>query len=299
MTAGDNAMKKTIKTVLIILCAAAAAVTFLPDAKADIGPKPSVVVDFIGFEGKTYYVTLLSSAESTGPYSVPDISSLEALRYEEHDEEFDIFIKFAEYKDPDGFYFLQLFSDCTQTHSFRWTYYPPQEFKVLVYFPETDSFAVSSGSFERYAFDSYFTAGPDESSGINITLSIVKSYNYFGELLSLAVRIVLTIALEIAVALLFRLKDKKTLRFITVVNIVTQTALNASLNIINFRMGAMAFVICYILFEAVIFAAEALLYAFRLKDKDSKTKLVFYALSANAASFIFGILLAYWLPGIL
>ena len=297
MTAGDKTMKKIIKIVLIILCAAAAAVTFLPDAKADIGPKPSVVVDFTGFEGKTYYVTLLSSTESTGPFSAPDISSLEDLRYEENDDEFDIFIKFAEYKDPDGFYFLQPFSDCTQTHSFRWSYYPPQEFKVLVYFPDTDSFAVSS-SYERYAFDSYFTAGPDESSGINITLSVVKSYNYSNELLSLAVRIILTIAAETAVALLFRLKDKKTLRFIAVVNIITQTALNASLNIINFRMGVMAFVMYYIILEPIVFAAETLLYLFRLKDKASKTKLVFYAFSANAASFIIGILLAYWLPGI-
>lgn len=48
-----------------------------------------------------------------------------------------------------------VFRDCTETSEFKWTYYPPQRFKILVYFPETDSFAVS-GIYERYAFDSYY-----------------------------------------------------------------------------------------------------------------------------------------------
>ena len=37
--------------------------------KADMGPKPSVVIEVVGFEGKEYCVTLLSERDSTGPWS--------------------------------------------------------------------------------------------------------------------------------------------------------------------------------------------------------------------------------------
>ena len=36
------------------------------------------------------------------------------------------------------------------------TYYPPPKFKILLYYPETETF-VSSGIYERYAFDTYYT----------------------------------------------------------------------------------------------------------------------------------------------
>ena len=47
-------------------------------------------------------------------------------------------------KDEDGYYFLQFFEDCTETSKFTWGYYPPTKFKILIYFPEHDSFVVSN-----------------------------------------------------------------------------------------------------------------------------------------------------------
>ncbi len=44
-------------------------IMFPNTAKADIGPKPSVVIDFNGLDEKTYYATLLSSEKSTDPFS--------------------------------------------------------------------------------------------------------------------------------------------------------------------------------------------------------------------------------------
>ena len=38
-------------------------------ARADMGPKPSVRIEFTGIEGETYYGTLLSKHNSTGPAS--------------------------------------------------------------------------------------------------------------------------------------------------------------------------------------------------------------------------------------
>ena len=41
-------------------------------ASADIGPKPSVRIQFTGIQGETYYGTLLSERRSTGPSTAWD-----------------------------------------------------------------------------------------------------------------------------------------------------------------------------------------------------------------------------------
>ncbi|NLG36379.1 MAG: hypothetical protein GX549_00090, partial [Clostridiales bacterium] len=135
------------KTACLLICAFAVLILFPMTARADIGPKPSVVVDFDGLDTHTYYATLLSRQRTTGPYSAPGRDGA-YLHYNKDDEDYGIFLKFTEYEDADGYYFLQFFSDCTQTHRFSWTYYPPREFKILLYFPETDSFVVSD-KYER------------------------------------------------------------------------------------------------------------------------------------------------------
>lgn len=297
-------MKRVISTLLCILTIL---LLFPLTAHADIGPKPSVVINFNGLDGETCYATLLSSAKSTGPYSALNDSNQSYAHYQEGDDGYDIFLKFAEYEDTDGFHFLQFLEDCSQTQQLSWTYYPPAEFKILLYFPETDRFLVSDQIYERYAFDSYYTAqvsGSDLSAAVENQTGIiaVKSYDYTNEIVSLSVRIVLTILIELAIALLFGFREKKQFRFIVFVNLVTQIALNVALNMINYYSGQMAFVIFYILLEFAVFLIEAILYSWYLKKysqkKISGRKPCIYALAANTASFALGWGLAYWIPGI-
>ena len=274
-------------------------------AYADMGPKPSVVINFDGLEGNTYYATLLSSSKSTGPYSALD-DGKGYSRYQNGDKDYDIFLKFAEYHDADGFYFLQFFKDCSHTQQFKWTYFPPQNFKILLYFPETDRFIVSDQSYERYAFDSYFTAKAYSSDGLNPKsadrLSIAKSYHYAKELPSLAVRIILTIAIELIVAVLFGFREKKQMRFFALVNGITQVALNIALNTINYYSGPLGFLLFYALLELAIFIAEEILYTAYLTKHSEKElpnwKPGLYALVANASSFILGLGLAHWISDI-
>lgn len=285
------------KTAFILLCLLIMATIFPLVASADIGPKPSIVVDFDGLDGKTYYVTLLSSVKSTGPHSTLD-GNESYPRYGEGDDNYEVFLKFVEYQDADGYYFLQFFQDCTETHQFSWTYYPPREFKLLLYFPETDHFIVSDDIYERYAFDSYFIAAVSDAA----ISTVEKSYDYTSEMLSLIARIVLTIVAELAIALLFGFRERKLFRFITGVNVVTQIVLNVALNIINYRSGALAFLIFHFLLEVAVFAVEAILYTRYLRRLSPKEipgwKPGLYALVANAASFALGLGLASWLPGV-
>ena len=266
-------------------------------AKADIGPKPSVRITFTGIKGETYYGTLLSERRSTGPATAWD--GYEEYRDWKPESEKSIWEKFIAYEDTDGYYFLQEWWDCSETNQLNWTYYPPTPFKILLYFPETDSFYVSD-IYERYAFDSYFSVDLSEYATSPITAR--QSYDYTWEVISLVARIVLTIALELAIALLFGYREKKALGFLAIVNVITQVVLNVALNIINYRSGSMGFTFAFICMEILVFAIEAITYKAVLHRYSEKEKVnrrgVTYALVANTASFAIGLWLAHLIPGI-
>lgn len=270
--------------------------------QADTGPKPSVNVTFVNMNDELCYGTLLSKTETTGPHSVWDGNEKD-VRIQNMD--IDVWKAFVNYKDKDGYYFLQQAWRCDKTKKLEWTYYPPESFKILLYYPKTNRF-ISSEIYERYAFDSYFTVKMDKKESymvdVHKTFVAEKSYDYQSEIISLICRIIITILLEIGVALLFGFGKKEFLSVIIVANCVTQILLNPLLNIINYHYGAKAFVINYILFEIIVFAVEAVLYYIlfnRKKEcKVSGKKIIFYALLANICSFAGGFFIAKWIPGI-
>lgn len=257
-------------------------------AMADIGPKPSVILDFEGIED-TYYVTLLSERDSTGPYSHGE-------EYQEYLGDKDAWEKLGAYEDADGYYFLGYFQECTKTQQFAWTYYPPSRFKILIYIPENDNYLVSD-IYERYAFDSYFTVQVRDDS-----MLVKQSYDYTWEVISLICRIFATIAIELLVAGIFGLWKRKPLQVIVITNILTQTILNVLLNISNYQNGYMMFAFMYVQLEILVFAIEAVGYRLLLKGGTRKNgkayRVVSYALVANIVSFIVGYMVAKVIPGI-
>lgn len=290
-------MKKRIWIVILLL--AVLLPVFTIPASADIGPKPSVVIRFEGLEEERYYVTLLADTKSTGPYSKHD-------EYNGYGDQ-EIWEKFNGYSDKDGFNFLSFYSDCTDTDEFRWTYYPPSTFKILIYFPDRKAFAVSANTYERYAFDSYYTADVSDECipcGLVIGKEIVvrRTYDFTWELVSLLCRIIATIAIEMGVAWLFGFRTRKQIYVIGVTNIVSNTILNIALNITDYAQGAMAFVMLYVVLEFVVFVIEGAVYGARLPRYQSnpakKVHPWLYAFAANIASFVIGMLVAGWLPGI-
>lgn len=296
-------MKKII--FFMVLFSAILLMAIPRTAYADVGPKPSVVVDFKGFENQKYYVTLLSEVTSTGPHSVLG-EHPNNQRYHEDDEEYEIWEKFVSYKDKDGYHFLQYFIDCTETSRFIWGYYPPKKFKILIYFPEYGKFVVSEEVYERYAFDSYYNV---DAKGVDMqsillaeNIKAERSYDYKWELISLFARIIATIIIEILIALLFGFRAKKQLLVIGVVNIITQSVLNILLNVINYNQGRMMFIFNYVWMEALVIIIEAkafsiLLYKYSSTDSTKKWLVPLYALVANVVSFVTGLYIAYLVPG--
>lgn len=290
-------MKRKFLLSLVLLFACLFAIPI--PAFADTGPKPSVSIYFHNMKQKNCYVTLLAEEKSTGPYSV---ATSEDKRKGENPE---IWQKFYDYCDPDGYHFLQYYRKLGDNSLFEWGYHPPVKFKILLYFPDYNTFAVSRETYERYAFDSMFAV---DASTLGVgpvadgtTFFATPNFNYEGNALSLLVRMLITIAVELLIALPFGYRAKQQLLFIAGVNIVTQIILNVLLNLVNFKYGGMTMNLCYVLLELLVFAIEAVIYSHsktlvKYAKPEKKLHPVLYALAANAASYAAGLGLFFVIP---
>lgn len=265
-------MKKIFFSILSILLFL---FTLSTPISADSGPKPSLTIHFEGID-EPYYVTVLGNRMGYGPNIVRSDES-----YIGHENE-ELLIKFNQFEDD--YYFWGVVEECTTTHEFNWGYYPPETFKVLVYFPNSDTFVVSD-SFERYAFRSYYTF---EFNNHEI-IEGYKSYNYTFEIISFICRCIFTICIEIFIAYLFNFKTLKQLSLIIKVNILTQLLLNFYISYVIYMNGYFLSIFYYLWLEILVFIIEGFVYSNKLaKTTNEEIHPWKYALSANIVSFIGG-----------
>lgn len=295
---------KQVRTLFMIILICLFSVVFCLPTAADMGPKPSVTLNFQGID-TLCYATLLSKEPSTGPYSVCDPSNENAV-YNESDPDYSIYQKFVSYEDTDGYYFLQYLGQCSDETPFVWGYYPPDTFKILLYFPETDHFSVSSLSYQRDAFHSHYSVHVEEEQVTQVvseqSVLIARIYRILKEVSALLIRMALTIAIEIGIAFLFGYRKKKQFLLIGGVNVVTQLLLNALLLLLNHTAGGAWAMVLYLPIEFVIFVIEAAVYVWILdhivKQEREVHRAVWFAICANAASFMIGFGVAYVVPWI-
>ena len=305
--------KKFLLAVLALFACSFACLSAAPvPAYADTGPKPSIVVTFQNLKQKNCYVTLLAKEESTGPHSVYSPSA--GNKYISDEDAPEVWRKFVDYKDTDGFHFLQFYQKLGNDGVFKWGYYPPQKFKILLYSPDDDTFTASAKTYEPYAFVSYFTvdasaiANPrsSPSSGLSSgtvyeTISAKQSYDFAGEARSLLIRTLITIVVELLVALPFGYLAMRQLGFIALVNIATQVILNVLLNLVNYNQGWTSYFLTYCLLEILVIWIEAAIYSHsatlvKYARPGRKLNPVTYAVTANIASYAAGLFLYFHFP---
>ena len=326
-------MKRKVTLLSLCIVAMVVMLTFVSPitAHADLGPKPSINITFDNLSDETLYATVLSQNITTGPYSAyaPDEGwdyknlGMYDSNYNDnpdyHNEQLErIWQTFVDYEDAaDGYYFLQRWWEIGgDNNKVIWSYYPPYSFKLLLFNP-TNGVFVSSGIYERYAFDSYYTVdmtnvnelllNPDTNGGAarptpsdDIRIELVTSYDYTWEIISLLCRIVLTIGIEMLVALIFRIKGRKALLTILITNVVTQIALNVALNVLVYLEGFMMLIFLYLPLELGVLFVEAVTYSIALHKQGVPVwKSLLYALVANVASGGLGFVLAWFVPGLL
>ena len=306
-------LKKSAKIISVVLCTILMITAVSVVASADCGPKPSVVINFLNLDDELCYGTLLSKEKFAGPSDVWNGKEEYAHRQVNGagDEtlDYEIWKAFVDYQDSDGYYYLQECWQVNESKMLAWGYAPPENFKILLYWPESDTFEVSEIC-KSFAFDSYFTVDMDgvriktvgQNEETDEPLEVRRSYNLVHEILALAARIGLTFLLEVMVAVPFKLCEKKQLLLILVVNIITQVFLNVLLNVIHFSTGSIAAIAYYVLLELLIVAIEAAVYCTLLKKVSEQPRkngyYILYSLIANIASFGAGFIISYGLPSI-
>lgn len=309
-------MKKRLISVFLI--AILLTVFSVTPVSADMGPKPTTTVNFSGVTGECYG-TLLADTASNGPHGVWDGS--DAFRaYEPDNPLYAVWEKMLHYHDSDGFYFWQRVFDCTDGAELYWGYYPPERFKVLLYFPATDSFAVSE-ILERTEFYSVFnvsvedmttpTAAPSEpptqattqakmssatqpaaAPQITSAASAGISGGFWANLLHglplFLLHLALTVGIEILMAVLFGYRRGRMLGCVALTNAVSLTALYAVLLLCGGVWIKTPGAPLYIALEVLVAACEAAVYCLRfpkLGAEKPRLRIIIYAAAANTVTY--------------
>lgn len=297
-------------------------------AFADTGPKPSAAFTFTGMPDEDYYVTMLAEVDHYGPHRIYQEGDdlpyvLEAGR---DDPAYPAWQKFVDYKDADGYYFLDdLFDQCHGNDEASWHYYPPERFKLLLYFPESDIFLCSTVT-ERYAFDSVYRLdlggkSPAEIAALTLTdpngdplpsgrddetaigeVTLDKSDGTHQQIIGFFGRLGITLVIELALAWGWKYRKGSQLLFIGIVNLITQCLLNVALLCWGAQETSRGFIIFwYVLLELAVTGIEAAAYAYLLPGTDHREKSVrrhaaMYAIAANVLSFLGGLALSEVFP---
>lgn len=297
-------------------------------AFADTGPKPSAAFTFTGMPDEDYYVTMLAEVDHYGPHRIYQEGDdlpyvLEAGR---DDPAYPAWQKFVDYKDADGYYFLDdLFDQCHGNDEASWHYYPPERFKLLLYFPESDIFLCSTVT-ERYAFDSVYRLdlggkSPAEIAALTLTdpngdplpsgrddetaigeVTLDKSDGTHQQIIGFFGRLGITLVIELALAWGWKYRKGSQLLFIGIVNLITQCLLNVALLYWGAQETSRGFIIFwYVLLELAVTGIEAAAYAYLLPGTDHREKSVrrhaaMYAIAANVLSFLGGLALSEVFP---
>lgn len=313
-------MKKYIKFFILIFTLV---LTFSisVNTHADMGPKPYIEINIIG-DTKNLYMTLLSSVSHNGPWDVYDESY---SRYQEDEDNITdpsladnphkkANLAFRNYEDKDGFFYLEYCSSI-ENNKYEWVYYPPNVFKILIYNVETETFITDDKIYQKNEFGSVYTltlsegvnvkkeapvAAPVEDEPVqevNNSFVVEKNNSIGRELLTFTTRLIICLAIELLIALLFGFRKFELLP-ILIVNVITQIAFNLFLTIYIYFNGFQLLLIipAYIISELVIFATEIASNIHFIKlvedkhnmENKSQNRIALYTFLANVASLVLG-----------
>lgn len=281
-----------LRNILLVFLLFFTTSIFISPIHADMGPKPSVTITIEGVDDNVeYYGALFAELSHYGPNS---------NNHSHYIAPKEIWNKFVEYDEVDDFYFWGNYEKLQGKHEIYWGYYPPETFKVVLYFPSTDTYLVSD-IYSRYAFDTYYKIDINNKTDQG-TIRLKKNYDYTWEIISFLVRAIATILIEIGIARLYFKHEKKVYQILVVINVITQLGLNVFLNGVSYYHGYISLIIFYTIAEFTIILFEGSIYQVLIPKLASqeldRRDIPRYAFVSNAASLLIGIALANMIPGL-
>lgn len=283
-------MKKIIK-VFLMLFVLTLSLAFSINASADTGPKPYITIEIEG-NTKGMYMTLLSYDDYRGPWRAYKEDYENYKHYK--DNELIAHQNFIEYEDGDGFYYIQ-YVESIEDNKFNWGYYPPDKFKILIYDLDNDSFITDNKIYQKDEFGTVFKLTLNDTN-----FSVKKLNTFIDDLLGFFVRLVICLAIEIVIALIFGFRRLELIP-ILIVNLITQILFNILLTSYIYFNGfqIMMLIPIYIFSEFLILFFEIMGNSFGIRYVDNKYgyemktgfRIILYTIVANIVSLIGGFII--------
>lgn len=179
-------------------------------------------IEFEGME-EPCYGTLLSKYSESGSFSTDLVLDLNAPK--------EVLNAFQNYQDKDKFLYLNYFQDVSGGLLY-WPYYPPKVFKVLLYYPETNTFLISDTIETRYALTSVYKATIKDG-----TLHLERNYDYLKLIFMTLTRTILSILISIGISFLIGKPRKHDYPLIIYSNILFYIFLNILISWISYKIG--------------------------------------------------------------
>lgn len=273
--------------IMMFLC------TLIP-VFADTGPKPSLTIQCEGFP-ENAYVSVLSAVSDYGPnrpWNPEDRDDEYFISQGIKREVYEAFNAEAKRLCDAGtpYYFWGVVTKCSDEYLFG--YWPPEEFRIMIYLEDTDTVLLSEETYTRKAFRTTYRC---TYSGNDLIIKDVSSA--FPSLSGAIARILLTIVIEYLVSLMFMKHTDRSRLVLILANIATQLFLNFILAIATVRFGTShpVYLIALLIAEGIIILAEWLIYR-KWIPHDQLNKPFIYSAAANVSSYLLGLLIIRAIP---
>jgi hypothetical protein len=265
---------KKIKLLIILLIG----IILVPiNVFADTGPKPSIDVKIKNLKTDNYIIDLfVYDKEKANKSEGPSVFGHPGLTDDEIQQLYEL--------NYDGWISITtragaiIFSDCkgNKEHINDFGYFgTPEVYKIVIINNDTGEIKISD-KIVRKEFNSVVEVDYNNMKVVETNINIAKT------LIIAAIVLVLTIVIELVIALLFKTKNYIT---IAITNLITNVSLQALLLLFTSN-----YLLVFIIGEVLVITAELIVYLLRLKDI-SKAKTIIYTLVANLVTILISFLL--------
>ncbi|MBR3294174.1 MAG: hypothetical protein IKI69_07150 [Oscillospiraceae bacterium] len=186
------------------------------------GHYQATTIEIKGISGSCYG-TLLSREPGSGPWNTREDKTPSYAP--DHVKK-----AFKEYKDPDGYYYFNYFED-VERGLLRWDSFPPEDFKLLLYFEETDTF-MSTEVAHRYSLTSPFEVRITEEG-----LILNKNYDYPAFLLRFFLRVLISAGIAILISLFYCKRYFLRTKCFIISNVAFHVMLNLFISFFSYYRG--------------------------------------------------------------
>lgn len=299
-------IRRFILTPLIVLLFS----IFIPTyAKADMGPKESVTIKIntcndepcfamLFTENRdTYQLVTFPGSDTEIPFPKAELNNKVREMYETVKE------YFPPYTSPESaagsyrdIYYISEFNN-----TYYYGYMLPDKYFLALYYPKSDTILYSY-IYSNYAFDSYYSVDAGDLSEDGY-LTFTKSNNEYiqreilrpNKIFAIILRLLLTVGIELLLALAFKIRSKKSILTIVITNVVTQIGLNICLILETYYLGGgILYLLEFLFIEFLIFIIEAIVYSLAFRKTNNPPvkvwKSILYSFVANLTTFLLGII---------